>query len=80
MKTDLRHLYVYIPGIDLRFKNSLHAVAVLNCSHLISHTGEMQPWALRAEVNQTPDTQIMSQRAVGWHRLSVQAVLLNNIF
>ena len=79
MKTDLRRLCMYIPRIALRFKNSLHTVAMLNRSDLIYHTGEMQPSALRAEANQIPDTQIMSQRAMGWHRLSIQAVLLNNI-
>lgn len=65
MITDLRPLCMYIPGFALRFKNSLHTVAVLNCSDLTCHTGEMQPWALRAEANQIPDAQIVSQRAVG---------------
>jgi len=79
MKTDIRRLCMYIPGIVLRFKSSLHTVAMLNCSDLIYHTREMQPWALRAEVNQIPHTQIMSQRTVGWHRFSIQAVPLKNI-
>lgn len=43
MKTDLRQLCMYIPGIALRFKNSLHTVAMLNCSDFIYHMGEMQP-------------------------------------
>lgn len=43
MKTDLRQLFMYIPGIALRFKNGLHSAAMLNCSDLIYPTGEKQP-------------------------------------
>lgn len=70
---------MYIPDIALSFKNSLHTVAVLSCSDLIHHTGEMKPWASTAEGSEILDTLIVSERAVGWHRFSVQVVLLNNI-
>lgn len=73
MKTDLSSLCMHIPGIALRFKNCLHIVPVLNRSDLIYHSGEMQPWAPRAEENQIPGSLVMSQGAVGWYR--VQAVL-----